>query len=113
MVLGDAAFATMGIGTSLAMTGAFLISGELSKIESAKEVPAALRKYEDFFRPYVEKHQKPPPGGMQWANPQTAWGVWVFQAIVGIVAFLRLPQLFMRLFGDDGEEGWKLPDYGW
>jgi 2-polyprenyl-6-methoxyphenol hydroxylase-like FAD-dependent oxidoreductase len=57
--LGDAAFATMGVGTSLAMTGAYCIAGELSKIESADQVPDALQKYEDIFRPWVEKHQKP------------------------------------------------------
>ncbi|KAG9205430.1 hypothetical protein G6514_008072 [Epicoccum nigrum] len=113
VVLGDAAFATMGVGTSLAMTGAYCISGELSKIESADQVPDALQKYEDLFRPWVEKHQKVPPGGMQLANPQTAWGVWVFQSILKIVTFLRLPQLLMRFFGGDGKETWKLPEYGW
>jgi 2-polyprenyl-6-methoxyphenol hydroxylase-like FAD-dependent oxidoreductase len=113
VVLGDAAFATMGVGTSLAMTGAYCISGELSKIESADQVPDALQKYEDLFRPWVEKHQKVSPGGMQLANPQTAWGVWVFQSILKIVTFLRLPQLLMRFFGGDGKETWKLPEYGW
>jgi len=113
VILGDAAFATMGVGTSLAMTGAYCISGELSKIESADQVPNALQKYEDLFRPWVEKHQKDSPGGMQLANPQTAWGVWVFQSILKIVTFLRLPQLFMRFFGGDGKETWKLPEYGW
>ena len=103
----------MGIGTSLAMTGAYCISGELAKIESAKQVPAALQKYEDLFRPYVEKHQSPAPGGMQLANPQSAWGIWVFQTILSVVAFLRLPQLLMSFFGGDGKEAWKLPDYGW
>lgn len=51
VILGDAAFATMGIGTSLAMTGAYCIAGELSKIESASQAPNALQKYEDLVRP--------------------------------------------------------------
>ena len=103
----------MGVGTSLAMTGAYCISGELSGMSSTDRVPDALQRYEDLFRPWVEKHQKVPAGGMQLANPQTVWGVWLFQSILKIVTFLRLPQLLMRFFGGDGKETWKLPDYGW
>lgn len=103
----------MGVGTSLAMTGAYCIAGELSKIDSADQVPDALQKYEDLFRPWVEKHQNVYAGGMQLANPQTAWGVWVFQSILKVVTFLKLPQLLMRFFGGDGKETWKLPEYGW
>ncbi|KAF2628873.1 FAD/NAD(P)-binding domain-containing protein [Macroventuria anomochaeta] len=113
VILGDAAFATMGIGTSLAMTGAYCIAGELSKIESADQVPEALRKYEDLFRPWVEKHQYVLPGAMQLMNPQTVWGIWVFQTILKVVAFLRVPRLLMYFFGGEGKESWKLPEYGW
>lgn len=115
VTLGDAAFATMGVGTSLAMTGAYCISGELSKIESADQVPEALRTYEELFRPWVEKHQSPYSGGMQLANPQTAWGVWLFHTVLKVANFLRIPQLLMRFFGGGGSEssGWKLPKYGW
>lgn len=102
----------MGIGTSLAMTGAYCIAGELSKIESADRVPEALQNYENLFRPYVVKHQGPGPG-MQIANPQTEWGVWLFQAVLKVVALLRLPQLLTSFFGGDGKEAWKLPEYGW
>jgi 2-polyprenyl-6-methoxyphenol hydroxylase-like FAD-dependent oxidoreductase len=113
VTLGDAAFATMGVGTSLAMTGAYCISGELSKIESSSQVPHALRKYEDVFRPWVEKHQKPYAGGMQLANPQTEWGVWLFHTILRVAVALRLPQLLMRFFGGGENDAWKLPEYGW
>ena len=113
VILGDAAFATMGIGTSLAMMGAYCIAGELSKIESADQIPAALQKYEEVFRPYVEKHQNTFIGNMQFANPQTAWGVWMFQTVLKVLSFLRVPQLLMRFFGGEGKQSWKLPDYGW
>ncbi|KZM22947.1 uncharacterized protein EKO05_0003898 [Ascochyta rabiei] len=113
VTLGDAAFATMGVGTSLAMTGAYCIAGELSKIESTDQVQGALRKYEDIFRPWVEKHQNQNYGGMQLANPQTAWGIWAFHTVLKVVCFLRLPQLLMRFFGGDENGGWKLPEYGW
>lgn len=113
VVLGDAAFATMGVGTSLAMTGAYCIAGELSKIEVADQAPDALRKYEDLFRPWVEKHQTPYSRGLQLSNPQTAWGVWVFQTLLKVVTFLRVPQLLMRFFGGGRKESWELPEYGW
>ncbi|KAF1346440.1 hypothetical protein EJ07DRAFT_160468 [Lizonia empirigonia] len=113
VTLGDAAFATMGVGTSLAMTGAYCIAGELSKIESTDQVPEALRHYEYIFRPWVEKHQNPYSGGMQLTNPQTKWGVWVFHTVLKVVCFLRIPQMLMRFFGGDGNDGWTLPEYGW
>jgi 2-polyprenyl-6-methoxyphenol hydroxylase-like FAD-dependent oxidoreductase len=115
VILGDAAFATMGIGTSLAMIGAYCIAGELSKIESASQVPDALQKYEDLVRPYIEKTQNPLGAGvgMQIANPQTRWGVWAFQMVLKIIVVLKVPQLLMRFFGGDEKEAWKLPEYGW
>jgi 2-polyprenyl-6-methoxyphenol hydroxylase-like FAD-dependent oxidoreductase len=114
VILGDAAFATMGIGTSLAMTGAYCIAGELSKIDSASQVPEALQKYENLLRPYIEKTQNAPGSsvGMQIANPQTALGLWMFQTVLWVVAFLKIPKL-LSFFGGGSRETWTLPDYGW
>jgi 2-polyprenyl-6-methoxyphenol hydroxylase-like FAD-dependent oxidoreductase len=115
VILGDAAFATMGIGTSLAMIGAYCIAGELSNIESATEVPDALQKYEDLVRPYIEKTTNPMGRsvGMQIANPQTAWGIWAFQMVLKIITLLKIPQLLMRFFGGGDKEEWTVPEYGW
>lgn len=112
-ISGDAAFATMGIGTSLAMIGAYCISGELSKIESSGQVAGALRRYEEIFRPFTAKHERQPPGFPQLANPQSAWGVWIFQTVLSLLVTLRIPQFFMKYFGGEGNETWKLPEYGW
>ena len=116
VILGDAAFATMGIGTSLAMIGAYCIAGELSRINDGKEVEGALTRYEEVFRPYVGKHIFMPRLFPQLANPQTAWGNWVKHAIIAVLAFLRVHKLFTLVagwFGTDDSKGWKLPDYGW
>ncbi|KAF2128311.1 FAD/NAD(P)-binding domain-containing protein, partial [Dothidotthia symphoricarpi CBS 119687] len=77
VIVGDAAFAIMGIGTSLAMIGPYVMAGELSKITSndAAEVAAALQRYEDIFRPYVQKNDTMPPMFPQMMNPQTKMGV--------------------------------------
>jgi 2-polyprenyl-6-methoxyphenol hydroxylase-like FAD-dependent oxidoreductase len=112
-IVGDTAFATMGIGTSMAMVGAYCISGELSKITSVEQVPDALREYENRLRPYVEKSQRMPLGVFQWVNPQTHWGIWLLHTIMKLVTFMRLPQLLVRFFGGDESRGWLLPDYKW
>jgi 2-polyprenyl-6-methoxyphenol hydroxylase-like FAD-dependent oxidoreductase len=105
----------MGIGTSLAMIGAYCIAGELSNIESATQVPDALQKYEDLVRPYIEKTTNPMGRsvGMQIANPQTAWGIWAFQMVLKIITLLKIPQLLMRFFGGGDKEEWTVPEYGW
>tara|TARA_R110002003_G_scaffold141_29_gene13089 strand:- start:5079 stop:6359 length:1281 start_codon:yes stop_codon:yes gene_type:complete len=113
VTLGDAAFATMGIGTSMAMTGAYCISGELAKIESSDQVADALRRYEECFRPFVEKCQGRNIGGLQMASPQSKWGLWVFHTVLRVITVLRIPQLLMRLFGGGGKGEWKVPEYGW
>ncbi len=112
-LVGDAAFATMGVGTSLAMTGAYMIAGELSQMASSADVPAALRRYETAFRPYVMQHEKVPPGIPQITAPQSALGVGVLYTAIRLVFGLRLPQVLMKVFGGEEKEGWRLPEYGW
>ena len=116
VTLGDAAFATMGVGTSLAMIGAYCIAGELAQIGSSEEVPGALKRYEEVFRPYVKKFDFKLPGFPQLANPQTAWGNGVKHFLAGTVAFLRVHVLMGWVagwVGSDDSKGWKLPEYGW
>lgn len=113
VTLGDAAFATMGIGTSLAMAGAYCIAGELSKITVSEEVPKALKGYEDVYRPYVETQNTDFALFPQMANPQTAWGSWLFHTVVGLFALLRLQKLATWVMNRNEQEEWKLPNYGW
>lgn len=68
LVLGDAAFTTFGVGTSLAIESAYLLAGELSKIQSSNDVPQALEKYE-VFCPFYAKMEELPPGVPQIAMP--------------------------------------------
>ncbi|KAF2249922.1 FAD/NAD(P)-binding domain-containing protein [Trematosphaeria pertusa] len=113
-IVGDSAFATMGIGTSLAMTGAYIIAGELAKMSStsSEDISAALGRYEEIFRPYVDNHTTAPLGFPQFANPQTKFGIGVLHAVLKAAYWTRLDKLFQGL-GDTKEEEWKLPDYRW
>ena len=112
-LVGDTAHAIMGIGTSFAMIGAYIVAGELAKVKSndSIEIAAALTRYEEIFRPLVEKHQNRSMLGFpQLANPQTEWGITIFHAVVKFVYWTRFDKLMAGLGESDGK-GWVLPDY--
>ncbi len=109
LVMGDAAFATFGIGTSLAIESAYLLAGELSKIQSRNDVPQALEKYEEVFRPFYAKMEELPPGFPQIAFPQTAWGLRFRESALWFVSKTKIYKLFQGGSGID----WKLPGYDW
>jgi 2-polyprenyl-6-methoxyphenol hydroxylase-like FAD-dependent oxidoreductase len=74
-LLGDAAFApspVSGMGTSLALVGAYVLAGELA---SHVHHVDAFRGYERIMRPYVEQAQKLPPGVPWIAHPRTGAGI--------------------------------------
>lgn len=109
LVLGDAALATFGIGTSLAIESAYLLAGELSKIQSSNDVPQALDKYEEVFRPLYALMEDIPPGFPQFAFPQTAWGLWFRDLALWFVCRTKLYKLF---HGGSGTK-WEMPTYDW
>lgn len=109
LVIGDAAFATFGIGTSLAIESAYLLAGELSKIQSRRDVPQALEKYEEVFRPFYTKLEELPTGFPQIAFPQTAWGLRVRESVLWFVSKTKLYKYFLGGSAID----WKLPTYDW
>ncbi|MCJ1238959.1 hypothetical protein MMC14_006951 [Varicellaria rhodocarpa] len=109
LVLGDAAFATFGTGTSLAIESAYILAGELSKIQSSNDVPQALEKYEEIFRTLYTKMEDLPPGFPQLAFPQTTWGLGLRDWLLWLVSKSRIYKLFQ---GDSGID-WKMPSYDW
>ncbi|KAF7554247.1 hypothetical protein G7Z17_g3075 [Cylindrodendrum hubeiense] len=59
--LRDAAYALTpltGMGTSLAVTGAYIFASELSKLEEGERPATALDAYERTFRPFVDETLK-------------------------------------------------------
>ncbi|RMZ73376.1 oxidoreductase [Pyrenophora seminiperda CCB06] len=117
VLVGDAAYCPSpisGVGTAAAIVGSYVLAGELAK--SPHDVPAALEEYERVTRQFVDKAQKLIPGAPQIANPQTAWGIRVMNAIVGVLAsrFVQgLGGLLGRLFPAFGSTtAWSPPEYG-
>lgn len=85
-MIGDAAYCPTpltGMGTTLAMVGAYLLAGELSRHDKHEDAFAA---YEKRMRPFVEKVQKLPPGVPWLAHPKSRFGVSVVNTVASIVA---------------------------
>ena len=81
--LGDAAYAPTpltGMGTSLAILGAYVLAGELSRLRDDEPPAAALAAYESAFRPFVQSTQKLPPFVPAIAHPTTAPRRWLLQS---------------------------------
>ena len=111
VLIGDAAFATMGVATSLAIQSAYYLAGEISKIKSSEDIPAALTRYEAEFRDKVYKKMEDMPFGFpQIMFPQTAMGLKVRDAVAWTVGKTKVWKL---LPGEDTEGAGKLAEYEW
>jgi 2-polyprenyl-6-methoxyphenol hydroxylase-like FAD-dependent oxidoreductase len=109
VLLGDAAFATFGVGTTLAIESAYFLAGELSKVQSSDDIPSALKRYEEVFRAIQSKDADLPRGFPQIAFPQTAWGLKVRDSIAWVVSKSKAYKLLPADKPDDS----KLPAYEW
>jgi 2-polyprenyl-6-methoxyphenol hydroxylase-like FAD-dependent oxidoreductase len=116
--LGDAAYAPSpltGMGTSLAITGAYVLAGELSKLNDDEHPARAFDSYETIFRPFVEESQRIPPWIPAIAHPETAWKRWLLQGFISAISMLislviATPWLANSLNTKDKED-FPLPQY--
>jgi len=109
VAIGDAAYATFGVGTSLAIQSGYFLAGELSKVRSREEVPRALHRYEEVFRPIYTKMEELPPGYPQLFFPQTEWALWLRDTFLWVVGATQV----YRLFGGHPGLDPALPEYDW
>ena len=73
VLLGDAGYCgspLAGLGTALALVGAYVLAGELSATPDDHE--AAFTRYQNEMRDYVKQCQTLPPGGMTGFAPSSA-----------------------------------------
>jgi 2-polyprenyl-6-methoxyphenol hydroxylase-like FAD-dependent oxidoreductase len=76
VLLGDAAFGgSLGMGTSMALVGAYVLAGELAA--AGGDHRTAFAAYENEMRAYVATNQKRPPGGVNGFAPRTKRGIWL------------------------------------
>lgn len=73
VLLGDSAFGgSVGMGTSMALVGAYVLAGELA---TASDHRAAFAAYESEMRAYVTAAQRQPPGGVNGFLPGTRFAI--------------------------------------
>lgn len=119
--LGDTAYAVTpfaGMGTTLAVTGAYLLAGELAKLRSHAHPSTAFAAYESMFRAFVEKQQDIPffiPGV---AFQNTQFGVYILRAVLWTIAKVlaipgiqRLAGIYALAGGNYRVTKFDLPEY--
>ncbi|KQY59860.1 hypothetical protein ASD11_10080 [Aeromicrobium sp. Root495] len=102
VLLGDAAWCVTPIGgggTSLAITGAYVLAAFLSQgtDDGSTDHVEAFARYEEWMRPLVEKAQDLPPGVPRLAAPSTRVGVQALKWGTRIAALPVVQSIASRL----------------
>jgi 2-polyprenyl-6-methoxyphenol hydroxylase-like FAD-dependent oxidoreductase len=95
------------MGANLALVGAYVLAGELSRHANHRE---AFVAYEKLMRPYVDVAQKLPPGVPWIAHPQTRWGIALLHTVLRLASSPRLRHRVGAL-GSSPADNIELPDY--
>lgn len=109
VLLGDAAWCPTpltGLGTSLALVGAYVLAGELAAAATPTE---AFRRYEEVLRSYVTTAQKLPPGGLGGFAPVRALDIRLRAASMRLMTRRPFANLIAKQFDKAGDL--DLPDY--
>ena len=110
-LVGDAAFCVSlmaGQGSSLAITAAYVMAGELVKATRRHE--EAFRNYEALLRDYIGSKQKGAERFSSAFAPRTRWGLFMRNQLINASA---IPGLARLAFGRDIIDRLPLPDYRW
>ena len=115
VLVGDAGYAPgpTGTGTTLAMTGAYVLAGEIGKHKG--DLAAGLQCYEERMRPIINDMQKIPPMVLEVLAPQTALGIWLRNHIFAFFAWTNLLGFIQRFSASAfaSSDKYSLPDYDW
>ncbi|KAI1073716.1 FAD/NAD(P)-binding domain-containing protein [Whalleya microplaca] len=109
-LLGDSGYCpspVTGLGTTLALVGAYVLAGELMR--HSDDVPAALRAYDTIMRPYVDRAQKLAPGIPDLLLIKRGWGITLFHAITSIISKLKVDQIINQIMPEN-KGGLKIPE---
>lgn len=111
VLLGDAGYCPTpltGLGTSLALVGAYVLAGELAAAGGDHRV--AFRRYGEVMRPYVTRAQQLPPGGAGGYAPCSALAIRM--RALSMRAMHRWPMKNLLAAQFAKAEDITLPDYG-
>ncbi|KAK0336908.1 hypothetical protein LTR91_016963 [Friedmanniomyces endolithicus] len=114
VLLGDAGYCASpisGMGTTLAFNGAYNLAGAIT--QHPNDLPAALATYETKMRPIVDLAQRLPLGGQApyIINLETAWGIWIRNRILWLIALSGIVELASRFAGPPADKV-KVEEFG-
>ncbi|MCC0005243.1 MAG: FAD-binding domain [Methylobacteriaceae bacterium] len=108
-LVGDAAMAVSflaGEGAGLAMTGAYVLAGEIAR--AAGDYEQAFAAYEARLRPFIEGKQKTAENFASTFVPQTEFGIWLRNQATRLMA---LPGAANLMLGKSLSDNFELPEY--
>ncbi|RJQ71956.1 FAD-binding monooxygenase [Pseudonocardiaceae bacterium YIM PH 21723] len=97
VLLGDTAYCASpvsGMGTTLALTGGYVLAGELARQDDPR---VAFARYEQVLRPLVGKAQKLMPGAPGIMHPRSRFALALLRGAVRVVGSPLLAPLVDRL----------------
>ncbi|NYV76439.1 FAD-dependent monooxygenase [Streptomyces sp. UH6] len=109
-LLGDAGYCASpltGLGTSLALVGAYVLAGEVAAAGGDHRV--AFRRYDEVMRPYVDQAQQLPPGGAAGFAPSGRLGIRLRDLSMRQMTRWPMKSLFAAQFAKAGDIA--LPSY--
>jgi len=104
VLTGDAAWCATplaGIGTTLAVTGAYVLAQELIGKDN---VGIALKTYEDQMRPMVEDGQGVPRIAPRLMHPKSRLGISLLHGVLGVASSDIVRNLSAKLISGPGKE---------
>lgn len=110
VLLGDAAWCATpvsGMGTSLAVVGAYVLAGELAAHVHHQD---GLAAYERVMRPYVDQAQDLPPGTPRLAHPRSRPGLVAFRTALRLAGSPAFAPVRRRMFAPPADR-LQLPDF--
>ncbi|MGW7533579.1 FAD-dependent monooxygenase [Amycolatopsis sp. NPDC054798] len=108
--VGDAAYCASplsGMGTSLALVGAYVLAGELGRHVDHRD---AFHAYETVMRPYVAQAQNVSWLAPRLASPKTRAGIRILNTVAGLAANPRVNRFATR-FTNPPADAIDLPCY--
>ncbi|KAL2153964.1 hypothetical protein VTH82DRAFT_2640 [Thermothelomyces myriococcoides] len=121
VLVGDAAHCPTvlsGMGTTCAIVGAYILAGEIGRFSLAENgaggtdgLEAALKRYEETFRPFVEGMQEGvlDKAESQWVLSGSSFGIEIWNCLMGLVSFFKI-NIAEVLGIRETVKGWSLPD---
>ncbi|CAF1364559.1 unnamed protein product [Adineta ricciae] len=110
-LVGDAGYCPSpltGMGANVALVGAYILAGELSRHQDYNE---AFKQYETWMRPYLAEAQKIIPGSVRLALPKTRTAIALRNAVLGFVFRPHIARFIGKLVTSKASRKSVLPNY--